>query len=128
MLDLIFAVLMIVIIVKANKGEVSETLCNVALVIGILAGVLGLVQAFISKGSSNFWILNIIVMLIAFVLKRVAQHFAKLYNNKKLDIETEYRIARERCSRFNSTPGQNYDYDDPNNRFSGGDGGAYNGK
>ncbi len=126
MLDLIFAVLMIVIVVKANKGEVNDTLCNVALVIGILAGILGLVQTFL--GSGGFWILNIVVMLIAFALKRVAQHFAKIYNQKKLDIETEYRIEQERFSRFNSMPGEAPDYDDPNVRFGGGNGEAWNGK
>lgn len=118
MLDLIFAVLMIVIIVKANKGEVNDTLCGVALVIGVLAGIAGLVQAFFIQGESNLWILNIVVMVFAFVLKRVAEHFAKLYNNKKEEIEAEYRAARERFSNFNGDG--SVDNDDPNARFSGG--------
>lgn len=126
MLDLIFAVLMIVIIVKANNGVVDDLLCNIALVIGILAGIFGLIQAFL--GSSDFWTLNIVVMLIAFVLKRVAQHFAKLYTQRKEEIEEEYRKAREHLSRFDETPGETPNYDDPNVRFGGGDGRPWNGK
>lgn len=130
MLDLVFAVLMVIIIVKANKGEVNDTLCNVALVVGVLAGILGLVQAFFLKGSS-FWALNIVVMLFAFVLKRVAEHFAKLYNQKKEEFEEEYRRVRELHSRDRDSDKTVYtddNFDDPNIRFGGGNGEVWNGK
>lgn len=129
MLDLIFAVLMIIIIVKANKGEVNDTLCNVALVIGVLAGILGLVRAFFIPGDGVFWILNIIVMLFAFVLKRVAQHFAKLYDDKIAQIEDEYRRASIHHSRdIDLSRPDNVNYDDPNVRFGGGNGDVWRGK
>lgn len=120
MLDLIFCVLMIIIIVKANNGEVNDTLCNVALVIGFLAGILGLVQAFFIRGESYFWLLNIIVMLMAFALKKVAQRFAALHDRKIEAFQEEYR---KRAERRHLNRGEveyiNTDFDDPNVRFSG---------
>lgn len=128
MLDLIFLVLMIIIIYKANKGEVNETMCNVAIVVGVLAGVLGLVQAFFLEGSI-IWILNIFVMLFAFLIKRTAKHFAKLYNQKKEEIEEEYRKAVETHSRDTDKPVYTDEtFDDPNIRFGGGTGDIWNGK
>lgn len=125
MLDLIFCVLMIIIIVKANKGVVNDTLCNVALVFGILAGIFGLVQALSIYGDNDFWILNIIVMLIAFFLKRAAQHLANLHHQKEEAFQEEYRKEVERRSRFRDADSKyvNTDFDDPNVRFSGGSGG-----
>ncbi len=128
MLDLIFAVLMIVIIVKANNGEVNDTLCNVALVIGSLAGILGLVRAFFIEGDDVFWILNIIVMLFAFVLKRIAQHFAKLHNDKIAQFEEDYRKAAVHHARDKDPNSGIVNYDDPNVRFGGGNGDVWNGK
>ena len=130
MLDLAFAILMVVIIVKANKGEVSDMLCNIALVVGILAGFLGLVQAFFLKGN-HFWILNIVVMLFAFALKRIAQQFAKLHDQKMEEFREEYRKSLERHSRNSGRNGfseKDYDFDDPNIRFGGGSGETWNGK
>lgn len=129
MLDLIFVVLMIVIIVKANNGEVNDTLCNVALVIGVLAGILGIVQAFFSQGTDFLWGLNILVMLFAFILKRVAQHFAKLHNDKIAQIEEEYRKADIYHARdIDPTAPRDINYDDPNVRFGGGNGDVWRGK
>lgn len=126
MLDLIFAALMIIIIVKANNGVVDDLLCSIALVIGILAGILGLVQAFL--GSGDIWALHIAVMLIAFLLKRAAKRFAKLHVQKMEELEEEYNKIHERLSRSDVTPGEAPDYDDPNVRFGGGDGKPWNGK
>lgn len=124
MLDLIFAVLMVIIIVQANKGKVNDLLCNIALVIGILAGILGLVQAFFT--DSDAWILHILVMLISFALKFVARHFAKLYNQRIEEIQAEYERATRLHSRdFDSDKPPVYteeNFDDPNIRFGGGDG------
>ena len=127
MLDLIFLILFIIIIVKANKGEVNEIMCNVALVIGVLAGILGLVQAFFIKGDNILWILNIIVMLIAVVLKRAAYHFAKLYRDRIDELDRRYRQSMERDSRLDDEHKASTDFDDPNVRF-GGNGSNWNGK
>ena len=128
MIDLIFLVLFVIIIVKANKGIVSDTLCNVALVIGVLAGIIGLVQAFFIKGSGSFWIMNMIVMLIAFVLKRAAQYLAKLFRDREDELARRYRKATERISRFDGDKQASIDYDDPNVRFGGGNGENWKGK
>ncbi len=128
MLDLIFVVLMIVIIVKANNGEVNDTLCNVALVIGVLAGILGVVQTIFSSNGNSLWGLNILVMLFAFALKRVAQHFAKLHNDKIAQIEEEYRKANIHHARDNDPNSGSVNYNDPNVRFGGGNGNVWNGK
>lgn len=131
MLDLIFLILMIVIIFKANKGEVNETMCGVALVIGILAGILGLVQAFFLN-NGPIWILNLAVMLIAFFLKRIAKHFAGLYNEKMDEITRigeKYRKTQERYPQDDEKPVYTDDnFDDPNIRFGGGNGEVRNGK
>lgn len=120
MLDLIFCVLMIIIIVKANDGKVSDTLCNVALVIGFLAGILGLVQAFFIRGESFFWLLNIIVMLMAFALKKIAKRFAELHDRK---VEAYLKESRKRAEKRHLNRGDieyvNTDFDDPDVRFSG---------
>ena len=130
MLDLIFCALMIIIVVRANtRGEVNDTMCNVALVVGILAGVVGLVQAFFTEGENFIWVLNIIVMLMAFVLKRVAKHFAKLHDQKIEEIQEEYRKGVERRQRhLGESQYVNTDFDDPNVRFGGGDGEVWKGK
>lgn len=128
MLDLIFAVLMIVIVVKANNGEVNDTLCNVALVIGVLAGILGVVQAIFSSNGNYLWGLNILVMLFAFALKRVAQHLAKLHNDRIVQIEEEYRKANIHHARDKDPNSGIANYDDPNVRFGGGNGDVWNGK
>lgn len=130
MLDLVFLILMIVIIVKANHGEVNDTLCNVALVVGVLAGILGLIQQFFLKGSP-YWGLNIVVMLFAFILKRVAEYCAKLHNQEIEKFEEEYRKAQERHSRDFDNDRTVYtddNFDDPNIRFGGGNGSVWNGK
>ena len=130
MLDLAFLVLMIIIAVKANRGVVDELLCNVALVIGILAGILGLIQAFFGD-EGYYWVLNIVVMVLAVVLKRAAQQFAKLHNQKIEEIEEEYRKAQERHVRDFDNDRTVYtddNFDDPNIRFGGGSGEVWNGK
>ena len=92
MLDLVFLAVAIFVIAKANKGEYNETACNIALVVGVIAGVLGCVTG-ISKGMGPFVTLNIIVMVGAFGLRFAAKHLAKLYNEQQI-AETE-RLERE---------------------------------
>lgn len=83
MLDLVFIVLLIYIFVKANKGEYKETACNVALVVGILAAIVGFVVAF-TKDDGTFAFLNVIVMLMAFGIRFAARHLVKLYVEKEI--------------------------------------------
>ena len=128
MLDLIFLVLFIIIIVRANQGMVNSALCDAALVVGVLAGIAGLVQAFFMEGDNIFWILNLIVMFMAFALRRVAEHFAKLYRDRMDEAERQYRKAMERQSRFDDKDKASVDFDDPNVRFGGGNGSNWNGK
>lgn len=127
MLDLIFLVLFIIIIVRANKGMVNETLCNVALVIGVLAGIIGFVRAFFLN-DDVIWIPNVIIMLIAFFLKRAADYLAKLYRDREDEIERKYQEATRRYSRFDDKDKASIDFDDPNVRFGGGSGENWNGK
>lgn len=83
MLDLVLTALLIYIFVKANKGEYKETACNIALVVGILAAIVGFVTAFF-RDDSTFAVLNVIVMLIAFGIRFAAQHLVKLYLEKEI--------------------------------------------
>ena len=128
MLDLIFLVLCIVVIVRANKGMVNETLCNVALVFGVLAGGAGLIQAFFIKGSSVPWELNIVIIIMAFVLKRAAYYLAKLFRDREDEDLRQYKKSTERLSRYNDKDKPSVNFDDPNVRFGGGDGSDWNGK
>lgn len=130
MLDLAFLVLLIYIMYKANHGEVNDTLCNVATVIGVLAGVTGLIVVFFEEDSGVWW-LHIVVMLMAFFLKRWAKKFAELYNNKiKENLERE---AKYHKMETHHTRGDEYNavyddtnFDDPNIRFGGGSGKNWN--
>lgn len=75
MLDLIFLVLFIYIIIRSLNGYFNDTLCNTALVIGILAGIVGIFVA-------NELTLNLAVFVIAIAQKYAARYLAKLYNDK----------------------------------------------
>lgn len=120
MLDIAFLVLMIYIYVKATKGEYKETACNIALVIGILAGVVGCVIA-ITRNDFKFLFLNIIVMLMGFALRFVARHVVKLYNDKQAQLTAEYERDMQRRSRFNTDPVySDDDFDDEEKRFGKG--------
>lgn len=97
MLDLAFLAVAVFVIVKADKGEYNETACNIALVVGIVAGIFGCVTG-ISKGMGLFVTLNIIVIVGAFGLRFAAKYLAKLYNEKQIaDTEAWERERRERA-------------------------------
>ncbi|MCI5578253.1 MAG: hypothetical protein MR364_01960 [Oscillospiraceae bacterium] len=81
MLDLVFLGLGIYIFVKASKGEYKETACNVALVVGILAAIVGAVCAIVTHNDTLVF-MNIIVMIIAFGIRFAAKHLVKLYLDK----------------------------------------------
>lgn len=122
MLDLTFLALMIYVCVKANKGEYKETAVNVALVVGILAGLVGCIIA-ITKNDGGFLILNIIVMLMSFGLRFAARQFVKLYNDKQAELTAEYERDIRLHSRFseNLTTGYTDDnFDDEELRFGKG--------
>lgn len=123
MLDLAFLILFIYIIYKANHGTVNDTVCDVALVIGILAGIAGLVMAFLMT-DSGIWGLNIIVMLMACFLKRTAKHFAYLYNKKIEDqLEQNRKLSELHRRDFDTKEVYNDEnFDDPKIRFGGGNG------
>lgn len=84
MLDLIFLVLFIYIIVRSLKGYYNEKLCNVAMVIGILAAVAGIFLYSYTRQSNSdkMFSLNMLVLGIAIAQRYAARHFAKLYNDK----------------------------------------------
>lgn len=122
MLDLAFLVLMIYVCVKANKGEYKETAVNVALVIGILAGLVGCIAA-ISKNDAKFLFLNIIVMLMSFGLRFAARHLVKLYNDKQAKLTAEYERDIRLHSRFDDNIATGYtddNFDDEELRFGKG--------
>lgn len=122
MLDLIFLVLMIYVCVKANKGEYKETAVNIALVVGILAGLAGCVIA-TTKDDASFLFLNIIVMLMSFGLRFAARHFVKLYNDKQAALTAEYERDIRLHSRFSDKIATGYaddDFDNEDLRFGKG--------
>lgn len=122
MLDIAFLVLMIYVCVKANKGEYKETACNAALVVGILAGLVGCIIA-ITKDDFKFLFLNIIVMLMSFALRFVARHFVKLYTDKQAELTAEYERDIRLHSRFSDKIATGYtddNFDDEELRFGKG--------
>ena len=105
MLDLIFLVLMIIIFIKAFQGTYNETLCNVALVTGIIASVIGMVNCFVTDSSvvfldmfspSSMGLLNLAVFLIAIFQKPAAKLLVK--NQKEKEAE-QLRIIEEESTR-----------------------------
>lgn len=120
MLDLIFLVLMIVVIVQASNGKVNDTLCDVALVIGILAGIVGLVSAFSIPGYGLFWTLNIVIMLMGLFLRKVACRFADLHNRQVEEVQEKYRKWKKLHSRDDGKEMyKDINFDDPEVRFNG---------
>lgn len=123
MLDLAFLVIGIYVFIKANNGEYKETACNIALVVGILAGLTGCIVA-ISKWDGVFATLNMIVMLMAFGLRFMARHLVKLYHDREL--EREEALQREiylhsRFDNLNQKPVYTDDtFDDEELRFGKG--------
>lgn len=83
MLDLAFLVVAVIAIVKANKGEYSEFFCNLAMIVGIIAGVVGCVVG-IMAGQGMFVFLNIIVMVGAFGLRFAAKRLVQLTLDKEI--------------------------------------------
>lgn len=89
MLDIVFLILMIYVYIYALKGIYKETACNIALVTGIIAGLIGCIQALMSNNDVMVT-LNIIIMVMAFGLRFAARKLVNLYHDK------EIREAEER--------------------------------
>lgn len=121
MLDIVFLVLMVIVLVKANQGIFMETLCKVALVVGILAGITGLISAFFMEGTGAFGLINLAVVLFACFLKPVAKHFVKLYEYKIVQSDEEYRKAIAHYKHDDKPAVYTDDtFDDPELRFGKG--------
>lgn len=123
MLDLAFLAVAIFAIYKANKGEYNETACNIAMVVGIIAGVVGCIVG-IMRGQGMFVFLNIIVFVGAFGLRFAAKLLAKLVMDKKIAtaerLEQEFR-NRARYSNPDAKPVYTDDnFDDEELRFGKG--------
>lgn len=99
MLDLAFLGITIYIFINANKGLYKETACNIALVLGILAGMVGCVLGILGDDGA-FVALNFIVMIMGFALRFVALHLVKLYNHR--EVEKAENLEREALSRMRS--------------------------
>lgn len=112
MLDFVFLGLLIYVCIMAENGIYKEISCNIALVVGILAGIVGSVEA-IAKNDGTFLFLNIIIMIIAFALRFAAKLLVKLYLDKQAAIIEEYERDRYLRSRFND-PNRKPVYTDEN--------------
>ncbi len=99
MLDLVFLILGIYIIVKAEKGEYKETACNFALVVGILAGIFGIIDAFFNNNDTMAF-LNVVVMLMAFGIRFAARLLVKLYLDKRAEESERYEHDKRLYSKF----------------------------
>lgn len=123
MLDLAFLAVGIYVFVWANRGVYKEAVCNIALVIGILAGIVGCVAG-ISRGDGLFVTLNLVVCVLAFVLRFAAKHLVKLYNEKERErletIEREHRSRMRTNSPEEHVVNNDDNFDDEELRFGKG--------
>lgn len=123
MLDLVFLILLIYVYVFSLKGIYKETACNIALVVGIIAGFIGSIQALLSDNDVMVT-LNLIIILMAFSLRFAARKLVKLHHEKEI-AEAE---AREHDlwlhSRFDDRKGDpvytDENFDDEELRFGKG--------
>lgn len=97
MLDLAFLIVGIYVFKNAFNGIYKETACNAAVVLGVLAAIVGCLMAH-SRDDATFALLNIIVAFMAFATPHAARHLVKLYNDKQADIYEQYE--KERLSRM----------------------------
>lgn len=98
MLDLAFLILLLIVIARSLRGKFDKLLSDIAIVIGVLAGFLGIFISGMSNlsGSNNMIYLNVIVIIIAVGQRYAAQHLAKLYNDKieqsRQDLERDIEL------------------------------------
>lgn len=90
MLDLIFLIMFIIIIFRSLHGYYNKKLCKVATIIGIAAAIIGILYSYlVPSANSPEPIFNVLVLGIAIAQRYVAQHFAKLYNDKVAQSQKE---------------------------------------
>lgn len=98
MLDLAFLILLLIVIARSLRGKFDKLLSDIAIVIGVLAGFLGIFISGMSNlsGSNKMIYLNVIVIIIAVGQRYAAQHLAKMYNDKieqsRLDLERDIEL------------------------------------
>ncbi len=97
MLDLVFLVLMIIVLLRSLKGDFNLLMCNIAVVVGVVAAIVGIITSFFSDDANSniLGFLNIFVLIIAFLLNPVARKFAKLYQNKVDEATRSYYEEEE---------------------------------
>lgn len=111
MLDLAFLIILIYVIVYANKGIYKETACKAGMVIGLLAAVVGCLVA-MANGDFKFAVLNLIVAGMSFGLPFAARHLVKLDLDRQV-AEFE-RLEKERQMRSRNADPIITGYDDDN--------------
>ncbi len=111
MLDLVFLVLMIIVLLRSLKGDFNLLMCNIAVVVGVVAAIVGIITAFFSDGANSniLGFLNIFVLIIAFLLNPVARKFAKLYQDKVDEATRSYFEEEENVKEnfFRKTASEN---------------------
>lgn len=111
MLDLVFLVLMIIVLLRSLKGDFNLLMCNIAVVVGVVAAIVGIITAFFSDSANSniLGFLNIFVLIIAFLLNPVARKFAKLYKDKVDEATRSYFEEEENVKEnfFRKTASEN---------------------
>lgn len=122
MLDLAFLILLIYVIVNANKGIYKETACKAGMVVGLIAAVVGCMVA-IAKGDFKFALLNLIVAGMSFGLPFAARHLVKLDLDRQVEEFERYEKERQMREWKNDRILSGYDddnFDDEELRFGKG--------
>lgn len=126
MLDLVFLVFLLITLFFAFRGAYKETLCNIAMVVGILAAVIGFVVMFLRSpfGNSIPVFLRVFELVFAFSLRFITRHIVKLYDDRIAENERKIQETLSRYTR--EAPDAKppvYDdnnFDDPELRFGKG--------
>lgn len=118
---LVFLVVFVITLKRAIKGNYSETLCNVAVVLGIVSSIAGLIVGFFTDMPDVVAVLYVGIMIFSFFIKRIAKQFDKLY---KQEIEEELERIEQMEKRFAERDAKppvytDDNFDDPNLRFNG---------
>lgn len=125
MLDLAFLILFVIIIMRSLKGYYNEALSDIAIVVGVLAGFLGIFISGMENlyGSNKMIFLNVIVIISAVGQRFAARYFVKLYNEKieqsrqNLEKEIEMRSRKRDGSDYRIAEA---DFDNEEIRFGKG--------
>lgn len=115
---------MVLVIYKAMHGVLAETLCNFAIVVGIISALIGIVSSILGNAGLDKLLLNIFVLIFAACLKLIARQFVKLYKDKEAQEAEKRRAEFERHTRAESdavsTVYNDDNFDDPEIRFGKG--------